>query len=136
MAERYGGRSIWWFYVAAAVYCLIEATAVLLGLRVIPYFRSSIAFVVLPSWLIGTMIEYWLTTFAGDQPSSDREFLRWNSRVMSKGSVYLLPPLFAITGSVLGWTTWLSVALFLGLMLRVGWLFSRRGPVSAQHAET
>lgn len=128
MTERYDGRSISWFYVKAVLYCLIQIGGLLTGFRLIPY--GAVAYLIAPTLFFGTDIEGWLARFSGDQPASEADIRKRNERVWSKGFIHILPMLFAITSPVLHWTMWLAIPLLLGLVLRLGWLYTKRQPGS------
>lgn len=113
---------IWRFWIVIVLYSILWVAALLLGLGVLPYVRMAMAWLGMPGMSFGQAIESWLYTWR----HADIDTERYLSRTFSLGFLYLLPPMFAIVGTLLVWALWLSILSYIGLMIRVRWHYAKR----------
>ncbi|MHB0999405.1 MAG: hypothetical protein ACYC27_09185 [Armatimonadota bacterium] len=95
-------------YFLIIFYTLIEATALLMGLRILPLIENSIGYTFLPCVIVGVFIE---------KVISDR--LQKRPPLYVLANAYPLPVIACLAGRWTAWLLILSILLFAGLIARI-----------------
>ena len=116
----------WQFWTALAGVLTVEVIACLIGFRILNRaLLGQISLVVVWTWTFGWRLEAWMRT-RGEPPASDKEYLALAFRSGFLGSMYFVTAVGAMFGRLVPWLLAFSIALFLGLMARICWLYTKR----------
>ena len=124
-------KGVWRFGLALVVFCACEAVALLVGFERLQsdvFGRpSSLLFpLFMAASVCGSLIEQWLRTLSGRQPSSDREFMDLVTSSTVRGFGYGTAIAAAYVGWIVHWAIALSIVIFVCLMARSAWIWTRR----------
>ena len=128
MATNSVRRVAWQFWTALAAVFTVEFIACLIGFRILalPALPDPrLPFAVVWTCAFGWRLEVWMRT-RGVPPASDKEYLALLARGIFLGPIYLIPVAAAVAGRSIPWLLAVSMVMFLGLMVRVVWLYARR----------
>ncbi len=122
---RFNTHDTWKLFLSVGIFCALEIWALLMGFRVLSYVSAAIP-ASLGLFLVGRNIESYMFILKGNYVVSEKEPLGPIDRTLSLGAMYVVPPMYAVVGMVLSWAPWVSLLMFLGLMLRIYRVWARR----------
>lgn len=123
-------RVPWRFWFGLVGIWACEVFVLLIGLRVLPdkvwlFLWPILVVLAAPS---GFSVEYCLHLVRGSPTLTEKEELVVRRRSKTLGIMYFVPVFAAIVGWILPWMLAISVLVFLGLMARIAWLYTKRLP--------
>jgi hypothetical protein len=128
--EVKASRSFWFGLAGILAY---EGLSLLIGFRILPnkvwlFLWPMSTVLAVP---LGFRIEYWLHLVRGSPTSTEKEELVVRRRSRIFGIMYYVPMFAAVLGLIISWMLAVSIAIFLGLMVRIAWLHAKRPTASS-----
>ena len=136
VAVQFDSKGVWRLWCAVGLLLAIYAVALLEGFQFLPYIRGFLGYVGVAPLLLGGVVEQWLMVRRGQWFVSERLPLGPMSRVLSRGSLYVVPPIAASAGRFMSWEAWVAVAFAVVLAIRFVFLWRRPARTAESYPPT